>query len=169
MNVMKKFLLSALVLGIFVVYAIHTKLGGDDNVQAIAIKPPNSGSTPQATPQPTVASGNGPTPTSTPLAQSTPTPVGKYKDGTYTGSVADAFYGNIQVQAVISGGKITSVNFLQAPSDRRTSTEINSQADPLLAQEAIQAQSAQVSGVTGATASSDAFVQSLQNALQQAM
>jgi len=43
--------------------------------------------------------------------------MGSYKDGSYTGSVQDAFYGNIQVRAVISGGKITDVLFLQFPND----------------------------------------------------
>lgn len=91
-----------------------------------------------------------------------------YKDGSYTGSVADAYYGNIQVQAVISGGKITDVIFLQYPNDNRTSQRINSQADPMLTQEAIQVQSAQVDTVSGASASSQAFQQSLADALSQA-
>ena len=38
---------------------------------------------------------------------------GPYKDGTYTGSIADAFYGNMQVQAVIAGGKLTDVILLK--------------------------------------------------------
>ncbi len=93
---------------------------------------------------------------------------GAYRNGAYTGRVADAFYGNIQVQAIISGGQITDVRFLQYPSDRSTSVYINSQAMPLLTQEAVQAQSANVSGVSGASASSQAFIQSLQSALSQA-
>ncbi len=92
-----------------------------------------------------------------------------YKDGTYTGSVADAFYGNVQVQATIQGGKITAVKFLQYPNDRPNSVEINRQAMPYLQQEAIQAQSAHVDGVSGATDTSQAFVQSLSSALSQAM
>lgn len=91
-----------------------------------------------------------------------------FKNGTFTGSVADAFYGNIQVQAVISGGKITDVKFLQYPNDRQNSIYINSQAMPLLKQEAIQAQSARVNIVTGATDTSMAFIQSLTIALNQA-
>lgn len=116
---------------------------------------------------------------STPASQvvSTPSPTlitnttssGKYKNGTYTGSVADAFYGNIQVQVTISGGQITDVTFLQYPNDRQTSIEINSQAMPLLKQETIQAQSANVAGVSGASQSSAAFIQSLSSALGQAI
>ena len=161
---MKKFLLSAFVLGVFFVYALHIKVGSDEGNQVIAIRTPN----PTIPPQNTPAASNGPTPLGSPqpTAQAAR---GKYKDGTYTGSVADAFYGNIQVQAVISGGRLTDVIFLQAPNDRGTSIAINAQADPLLKQEAIQAQSAQVSGVSGASASSGAFVQSLGDALQQAL
>ena len=96
------------------------------------------------------------------------TQTGQYADGTYTGSTADAYYGMVQVQAVISGGKLTDVKFLQYPNDRGTSREINTQAMPLLTQEAVAAQSAQVDGVSGATQTSEAFVQSLSAALAKA-
>lgn len=92
----------------------------------------------------------------------------KYKDGTYTGKIADAFYGNIQVQTTISGGKITDIQFLQYPGDRARSQMINSMAMPALKQEAIQTQNSNVDMVSGATASSQAFVQSLQSTLDQA-
>lgn len=91
-----------------------------------------------------------------------------YKDGTYTGSAADAYYGYIQVQAVISGGKITDVKFLQYPNDQENSIYINQQAMPYLKQEAIQAQSGNVNIITGATDSSQAFIQSMNDALNQA-
>ncbi len=91
-----------------------------------------------------------------------------YTDGTYTGAVADAYYGNVQVEVTIQNGTITNVNFLQYPSDRSTSRYINGQATPILAQEAIKAQSASVDGVSGATDTSQAFKQSLQSALSQA-
>lgn len=150
----KKYLLIALIIIIFAVYAIHLKLGSDESPKvAINAVPPNS---------PTAI------PTDIPVATLGPTPQGKYKTGTYVGSVADAFYGNIQVKVIISGGKITDVQFLQYPNDRPTSIQVNSQAMPLLKQEAIAAQSAQVDGISGATQTSGAFIQSLQSALQQA-
>ena len=107
-------------------------------------------------------------PTITPAPTATPQPQGQYKDGSYTGSVADAFYGPLQVQVTVSGGKISNVQFLQAPNDRSESIEINQQAEPTLSQEVIQQQSAQVDVVSGATQTSQAFVQSLQAALSQA-
>jgi uncharacterized protein with FMN-binding domain len=91
-----------------------------------------------------------------------------YKDGTYTGAVENAFYGNVQVSATIVSGKITSVDVLQHPNDNPNSIYINQAAVPYLKQEAIQAQSSSVSGVTGATFTSQAFMQSLASALTQA-
>lgn len=91
-----------------------------------------------------------------------------YKNGTYIGSIADAYYGNVQVRLIIAGGKITDVQFLAYPNDRQTSLSINTQAIPDLKNEAIVAQSANVDIVSGATATSQAFVQSLQSALSQA-
>ena len=93
---------------------------------------------------------------------------GQYKNGTYTGPSVNVFYGYVQVQAIIQNGQLADVIFLQYPSDRSTSRYINGQAMPLLKQEAIQAQSAQVDGVSGASATSGGFVQSLGDALAQA-
>lgn len=102
----------------------------------------------------------------TPTAQTPAKAV--YKDGTYTGSVADAFYGLVQVKATIANGRITDVVFLSYPSDRATSVSINSQATPYLTQEAIQAQTANVNIISGATETSLAFKQSLSFALASA-
>lgn len=158
----KKIAISGFVLASFVSYSIYMRHpdGG-----TAAIKP-------NATPTSTTSATSG-TASSTPSSSSTtPAPTArtasKYKDGSYTGSVADAFYGNIQVKVTISGGKITAVDFLQYPNDRPQSQYINSQAMPYLKQEAIQAQSAQVDGVSGATDTSQAFIQSLTAALNKA-
>lgn len=109
-----------------------------------------------------------PAPISTPVATPKSTTNSLYNDGTYTGSAADAYYGNVQVQVTVSGGVITNVTFLQKPGDRSTSVYINSQATPILASEAIKAQSASVNAVSGATDTSQAFKQSLSSALTQA-
>jgi uncharacterized protein with FMN-binding domain len=99
----------------------------------------------------------------------TPTPsAGGLRDGSYTGDSADAHWGSVQVVAVISGGKLSDVQFLVYPNHRNRSQEINNQAMPMLTQEAIQAQNANVDIVSGATDTSEAFVQSLSSALDQA-
>lgn len=109
-------------------------------------------------------------PTDTPEPSPTPTTAiaGLYKDGTFTGPETNAFYGTVQVEAIIRNGKIADVEFLDYPQDRRTSVRINSWAVPALQNEAIQAQSASVDIVSGATLTSRAFMQSLQAALDAA-
>ncbi len=81
------------------------------------------------------------------------------------GDAVNAFYGNVQVQAIIQNGKIADIQFLQYPNDRSRSIEINTSVMPLLKQEVIQAQNARVDIVSGATDTSQAFIQSLQSAL----
>jgi uncharacterized protein with FMN-binding domain len=108
-----------------------------------------------------------PTPASTVPPATTLAPVA-YKDGTYTGDVVDAYYGNVQVQTTIQNHLVTDVQFLNYPQDRQHSVIINSQAMPMLKSEAINAQTANVDIVSGATATSQAFIQSLQSALTKA-
>jgi len=166
---MKKYFQITAVLGIFglLVFLRQVK-GGNDMPIVVGNTTPLPTSIPTATPTPVQNATPQPSGVLQPTATPTPKPKGQYKDGTYTGSVEDAFYGNIQVQAKILNGKITDVVFLQFPNDNRTSQFINSQADPMLTQEAIQVQSASVDIVSGASASSQAFQASLANALAQA-
>lgn len=131
----------------------------------------NTPSPTNSTPPPAVPPSPAPvntTPQPTPTAAPIPKPVGQYKDGTYTGNSADAYYGYVQVKVTISGGKISNVKFLDYPSDRSTSREISSFAIPQLTSEAIAAQNANVDIVSGATDTSLAFRQSLGSALAQA-
>jgi uncharacterized protein with FMN-binding domain len=93
---------------------------------------------------------------------------GQYKDGEYTGNLVNAIYGLVQVKAIIQDGHIADVQFLRFPNDRRTSVRINNVAVPWLQSEAIQAQRANVDIVSGATLTSEAFIRSLQIALDAA-
>ena len=155
---MKKIIVASFVVLTFVIYSIHQRSEGSAAVAQVT-KNNNSDNTNSSTANSTTTPSN----TST---QSSST--GQYKDGTYTGSEADAFYGYIQVQVTVSSGQISDVTFLQYPNDRRDSIAINSQAMPILKQQAIKAQSSQVDGVSGATDTSQAFIQSLSSALSQA-
>ncbi|MEI9401829.1 FMN-binding protein [Mesorhizobium argentiipisi] len=91
-----------------------------------------------------------------------------YADGVYTGPAADAYYGIIQLQVLVQNGRLTALKVLKYPSDRRTSVSINRQALPMLREEAIRAQSADVDIISGATLTSRAFIQSLGGALEKA-
>jgi uncharacterized protein with FMN-binding domain len=113
-----------------------------------------------------------PTPIPTPVPLPTPTPApapsDQYRDGSYTGDATDAFYGIVQVRAIIQNNKISDVQFLQFPNDRQTSRQISARSMPRLTQEAIAIQSANVDIVSGATQTSEAFQTSLASALAQA-
>ena len=121
-----------------------------------------------ASPIPTSASSTNSTVADTTSNQSNSNSNGLYKDGEYTGTSENAYYGYVKVKAVISGGRLTDVVFLDHPTHNRTSDYINSQAMPLLTAAAISAQSANVGRVSGASDTSIAFRQSLASALAQA-
>jgi uncharacterized protein with FMN-binding domain len=94
--------------------------------------------------------------------------MGSYKNGTYTGASEDTPYGTVQIAVVVSGGKISNVNFLQLPFEEGHSREVSNFASSLLKQETIQKQSPNIDFVSGATTTSEAYQQSLQSALDQA-
>lgn len=90
---------------------------------------------------------------------------GLYKDGSYTGTSMDVYYGNVQVKAVVQNGKLVDVIILDQPRDLQYSAELAAYAMPILRTEAIQSQSANVDIVSGATATSSGFKDSLDTAL----
>lgn len=85
----------------------------------------------------------------------------------YTGDEVQTRYGPVQVQITVQDGRIASANVTEVPGDPH-SRRINDVAVPLLNQEAVSAQSARIDGVSGATITSDAYVRSLQSAIDQA-
>jgi uncharacterized protein with FMN-binding domain len=87
---------------------------------------------------------------------------------TVTGSVAQTRWGPVQVQLKVSSGKISNVSVIQYPNGNGRDQEINSQALPILIKETVSAQSAQIDMVSGATVTSDGYLESLQSALDQA-
>lgn len=84
------------------------------------------------------------------------------------GSSVGTRYGPVQVQLTISGSKIVSAAAIDYPQSGGRDREINSIAIPLLQQETVAAQSAQIDTISGATYTSDGYVQSLQSALDAA-
>lgn len=107
-----------------------------------------------------------PSATSSPSSPSSST--SKYRNGTFTGTSADAYYGSLQIRVSVANGKISKVDILDYPHDNHTSQNINTQALPLLQKEVLQTQSNVVDAVSGASFTSQAFNQSLQSALSQA-
>ena len=72
------------------------------------------------------------------------------------------------IRVVISNGHISDVQAVQLPTDRQESAYISEQVGPLLRSEALQAQSANIDIISGATYTSESYAQSLESALQQA-
>ena len=93
---------------------------------------------------------------------------GAYKDGTYTGEVVTTGKGDVQVSVTVEGGRVTSVAAVKYPNDNPRSQSLSKTAIPQLSSEAVEAQSADIQMVSGATETSTGFIGSLQDALNQA-
>jgi uncharacterized protein with FMN-binding domain len=139
----KKILLSFGVIAIFSGYVVYQKKYAETNLNILTTQKPSANTTQLNWP-------------------------GRYNDGEYTGIAANSFYGDVQVKAIISGGKLTDIQFLIFPNDRGQSLSISNQSLPQLKSEAIAAQSANVNIVSGATQTSETFIASLESALTQA-
>ncbi|WP_213455815.1 FMN-binding protein [Rhizomonospora bruguierae] len=133
---------------------------------------------PPATADATAASNTqGPTPTGTGKgAKSTPTKAAPTKApakkpaGTRTvaGTPQDSPYGTVKVQVVLDGNKITDVQAVQLPQTEPRSISLNERAIPQLRKEVLAKQSADVDTVSGATFTSEGYLNSLQAALDAA-
>lgn len=90
--------------------------------------------------------------------------------GTRTGTGPDVpnRFGDVQVRVTMSGGRIVDVTALVLPTDRARSAQISEQAAPILRSEALQAQSAAIDIVSGATYTSESYARSLQGAIDAA-
>jgi uncharacterized protein with FMN-binding domain len=175
----KKIFLSSFVVLAFVAYAISLRLKGDffqrlllddDDVRI----PFRTSAILDTTTQPAAQipanqnSGSNMMPATMGSSMQKSPMMGLYKDGTYTGTSVDVYYGYVQVATVIQGGKIVDIKFLDYPKDRSTSLEIASYSLPILKTEAISVQNANVDVVSGATETSKGFRESLASALAQA-
>ena len=176
---MKKIIPTLILILTFTAYSIHTRIINKEAPIALTPEPNKpktplvlptynnpTPTTPKPTPSPTPTPK--PTPSPTPTPTPAPKPTGKFKDGSYTGNSVDAYYGNVQVKAIVSGGKLVDVQFLDHPGGRQTSIYINERAMPYLTSEAISIQDSNVDTVSGASFTSGAFRKSLASALAQA-
>jgi uncharacterized protein with FMN-binding domain len=112
----------------------------------------------------TAADSSAPSPAAGTGGATTPAPA---VTGTYTGDTVDTRYGPVQVRITVTDGEITDVTALQTPSGNPRDEAIAARAVPVLTDEVLAAQSANVDSVSGATYTSDGYLQSLQSALDQ--
>jgi len=148
----------------------HTGLAGRGGLPAASL--PSSAPSSAAPSAPSSAPSSPPPPSSagpSSAASSTaPSRAPAASARTIAGQAIQTQYGVVQVQVIVSGSTIKNVSFLQLTADDPRSAAINSQAAPILLQQTLSAQSANIDGVSGATYTSEGYVQSLQSALDQA-
>jgi len=108
-------------------------------------------------------------PATTQSATTAPAPAAtssKATSGIFLGDPSTMRYGTVQVQITINGGKITDAQAVQAPSGR--DQRYTDRAVPVMRQKTIDAQSSNITGVSGASYTAFAWYESLQSALKKA-
>ena len=113
--------------------------------------------------QPTTTAKTAPTPQPTSTARTGHSSI----NGTFQGGSYPDLFGYLSSSVTVRNGRIVGVS-ISAPMDNPQSAFINSQAVPLLKSETLQAQSANINVVSGATATSEAYYYSLSGALSKA-
>ena len=143
--------------------------------KAPATSTPTPAATNSATPTktskpntPTTKPTNKPTKSPAPQPAQTTPAASTGVSGTFDGNTAQTRWGPVQVRLVVKDGKIVDASALQSPSGDSRSRSISSQAIPYLVQETLAAQSANISGVGGASYTSTGWYTSLQSALKKA-
>jgi uncharacterized protein with FMN-binding domain len=146
--------------------------GGSGTASSPGPTPTTTAPTPTTptTTTPTTATPTTATPatvTPTPAPPTTRAPVTTTTQGPRRADGTDVFYryGELELQVTIGGGRITAVQPVVDNASDPRSAQINDEAIPYLRQQALQAQSANIDGVSGATYTSEAYAQSLQAAL----
>lgn len=171
--------LSGTVAGLAALFSFKTHVPG---AAPVAEPSTPAGLSVSAPPSPTAPASPSPTPSkmtkkAEPKASSSPTmthttpPPAPTKSsappkpsGTFTGPLENTQYGAVQVQITVSNGKITNAN----GSLPQGGSHIGQDALPQLNQEVLTAQSANIQAVSGATYTSNGYIQSLQQAVDQA-
>jgi uncharacterized protein with FMN-binding domain len=103
-----------------------------------------------------------------PSSKKSGAPTSQPRQASYTGAAADTRWGPVQVKITVQGGKISVSEAVQYPQNNGRDAQINGFALPILNQEVVQQQSASIDTVSGATVTSDGYLQSLQSAIDQA-
>ncbi|HEY0444225.1 MAG TPA: FMN-binding protein [Candidatus Limnocylindrales bacterium] len=164
--------LTALALVLLVSFKTPDDFGRLGNGRTAGIVAPGPSGAPGATAAPSAGDGGalgatGPTPRPS-AGRPSAAPTAAAATGQVTGTVVETRFGPVQVRATFQNGRIMDVQAVQLPSDRARSAQISQYAEPYLRSEALQAQSAQIDIVSGATYTSEGYARSLQSAIDQA-
>jgi uncharacterized protein with FMN-binding domain len=142
---------------VVVLFSYHTSTDGPAVAASSSVLSATSDTTSATVPAPTTAA----VPSEVDASETTAAQ-------TYTGSAASTRYGAVQVQITVSAGRITDATAVDYPDGNGKDQQINARAVPTLESETVAAQSADIHMVSGATYTSDGYVQSLQSAIDQA-
>lgn len=137
------------------------------NVAMAATETPTTSSNGNATSANTTATTTPATTAATAAPTAQAVTATKTTSGTITGQAVGTRFGPLQLSATVSGGKITNIDAIQYPANDGRSMQISSYAIPILTQQALSAQSANIQGVGGATYTTRGYLQSLQSILDQ--
>jgi uncharacterized protein with FMN-binding domain len=152
----------ATVAGVVAVLSFHTKPARLDpgSLPGASATRGSSDTSPSSVPPSSTTSGASPPPASS----STTTVPSATR--TVTGAAVNYRYGIVSVSVTVSGDKITRIGIASLDDGGNfRSQSIDQQSIPILEQQALQAQSADIQGVSGASYTSQGFAQSLQSAL----
>ena len=121
---------------------------------------PSIGTTTSSASTPTTEAVSTPTPTATSSSSGSASTPSTSSKKVVQGTAINTSKGTVQVQVTFEGDKISAVSMLQQPDHPQTTAAV-----PVLIEETLKAQSSKIDTVSGATITSDAYVQSLQAAI----
>jgi uncharacterized protein with FMN-binding domain len=170
---MKKIVLAVMttISGLVMLFSYHT------STQSVASTTPeetdtgntqSDAGTTTAAPSATSSASSTASASATPTASASSSASGSGGGGTYTGDAVETRWGTVQVEITVENGKITSADAVQFPNENPKDQQINAYAVPALNAEVVQAQSASIDAVSGATVTSGGYIESLQSAIDAA-
>jgi uncharacterized protein with FMN-binding domain len=149
--------------------SVSTSASASSSPQAVTTQTATKGAKPVATKKATAAATAAATATAsaTPTAAATtPAAAPAAQSGTFTGPSVFVNYGNVQVQITVVNGRITDAKAVKAPSGKND--RYTNMAVPILKQQTLAAQSANIKGASGASYTSYGWFKSLQGAMADA-
>ena len=162
--------LASTLAALILLFSYRTSLGPTPLARMVTHGPhgpgivPATGDGPSAGADPSSGAGSNPDPSQS------PSQIAGQGNSTMTvnGSIADTVWGPVQVQVVITHGRISDVQAIVYPNGNGRDYQINSYALPRLRDQVLAAQSANIDGVSGATVTSRGYTESLRAALDYA-
>ena len=147
--------------------SVSTSASASSSPTAVAPQTATKSSKPVATKKTTAQATTSATASATPTAAATTAAAAPAAiNGTFTGPSVNVNYGNVQVQITVVNGRITDAKAVKAPSGKND--RYTNMAVPVLKQQTLAAQSANIKGVSGASYTSYGWFTSLQGAMAQA-